>query len=125
MNNQSTNQAYNVDDYINTTMIFGEINKTIISKNFRGGRICNIFGSAKLDFSYADISGVVMIDVSQCFGETKLIVPYDWRVETDVTHFCSATEDKRRDLSQTRESGKVLVVTGFSGFAVVKVKNNF
>ena len=123
MNNQST--AYNIDDYLSTTMIFGEIKKTIISKNFQGGKICNVFGSTKLDFSYADISGVVVIDVSQAFGETKLTVPNDWRVETELTHFCSAVEDRRRDLSQTRESGKVLVLTGISGFAAVEVRNNF
>jgi predicted membrane protein len=121
MNNQSTAYAYNVDDYLNTTIIFGEVKKTIISKNFLGGKVHNLFGSTQLDFTYADISGVVVLDVSQAFGETKIRVPQNWRVETDVTHFCSITEDKRRDLTQSWNSGKVLVITGISGFAVVEV----
>jgi hypothetical protein len=125
MNNQSTTYSSNIEDYLDTTIIFGEIKKTIISKNFQGGKIRSVFGSTKLDFSYADISGVVIIDVSQAFSEVKLTVPNDWRVETDVTNFCATTEDKRRDLSQTRESGKVLMITGVSGFAVVEIRNNF
>jgi len=122
MNDQSSTYASNVDDYVNSTIIFGEIKKTIISKSFLGGKIYNVFGSTKLDFTYADISGVVVLDILQAFGEVKLRVPNDWRVETDITNFCATVEDKRRDLSQTRNSGKVLVITGMSAFGVVEVK---
>src|ERR1700743_315370 len=125
MNNQSTTYSSDIEDYLDSTIIFGEVKKTIISKNFKGGKIRNVFGSTKLDFTYAAIAGVVIIDLSQLFGEVKLAVPNDWHVETDVTHFCSLTDDKRRDLSQSRGSGKVLVITGISGFAAVEVRNNF
>jgi len=123
MNNSSTFTA-DADDFVDSTIFFGEIKKTIISKNFRGGRVHNVFDSTRLDFTNADINGVVVLDISQTFGETKLIVPRNWRVETDVSHFCSVTEDKRRDLSETRNSDKVLVVTGVSAFAVIKVKTS-
>jgi len=123
MNNPSATYTPYADDYVDNTIIFGEIKKTILSKNFKGGKVHMVFGSLLLDFTNADISGVVIIDVSQAFGETKIRVPLDWRVETDITHFCSATEDKRRDLSQTRDSGKVLVVTGMSAFAAVNIKS--
>jgi len=122
MNTNSTFTA-SADDYVDITIFFGEIKKTIISKNFQGGSVHNIFGSTRLDFTNADITGVVVLDISQTFGETKLVVPRNWRVETDVSHFCSVIEDKRRDLSETRNSNKVLVVTGISAFASVKVKN--
>jgi len=120
--NQATTYTHNVDDYIDTTIVFGEINKTIISKDFKGGSIHNIFGATELDFSYADISGVVVIDVTLAFGELKLRVPANWRVETDVTQFCAAIEDKRRDMSQTVNTSKILVITGMSAFAAIKIK---
>jgi hypothetical protein len=122
MNNQSTTHAATAaGDYLNTTIVFGEVKKAILSKNFQGGNVHILFGSTELDFTYADIKGVVVLDILQGFGETKVIVPMDWRVETDLTHFCSTADDKRRDLSQTYNSDKILVITGVSVFASVKI----
>ncbi len=123
MNNQSATFTNNIEDYLDTTIIFGEIKKTIVSKDFRGGKVTNIFGSTVLDFTYADLSGVVVLDISQGFGEVKITVPNDWRVETDFSQFCATVDDKRRDLSQTRNSNKILVLTGTSVFAVVDIVN--
>ncbi|HEY9195293.1 MAG TPA: hypothetical protein VIM77_03485, partial [Mucilaginibacter sp.] len=45
---------HNGDDYLDTVSIFGGVNKTILSKTFKGGDIVNIFGGAELDFTQAD-----------------------------------------------------------------------
>jgi predicted membrane protein len=120
---QSATILQNADDYIDTTVIFGEVKKTIFSKDFKGGNICNFFGCTKLDFTNADLTGLVILNISQAFGELKLIVPKNWRVETDISQFCATVDDKRIDMSQTRGSNKVLVVTGLSTFAELKIKN--
>jgi len=119
-----TQTSYNDTlDYIDSVAVFGSVKKTVISKDFKGGSVHSVFGAVDIDLSQADIHGVVVLDVSQAFSEVKLLVPKNWRVEADLSHFCSATEDKRYDLSQTRDSDKILVITGMSGFAAVDIRN--
>ena len=125
MNNQSTSIACTADDYLNTVAIFGEVKKTVLSKNFLGGKITNLFGSTKIDFSSADLSGFVVLDIEQCFGEVKLFVPNNWRIETDITQFFSTINDKRTDLGNTINSDKILVLTGTSVMAEVKVRARY
>ncbi|MCR8560008.1 cell wall-active antibiotics response protein [Mucilaginibacter sp. BJC16-A38] len=120
MNNQAA-FIFTNDDYINTTTIFGGIKKTIISKDFRGGRVSNIFGATELDFTNADIAGVAVLDISQCFGEVKIAVPGDWWIESDTTQVFATVEDKRLNVMNTYDSKKILVLRGTSFFGVVEV----
>ncbi len=117
--------AGNPADYINTTVVFGEVKNTIISKDFKGGRIASLFGATKLDFTNADINGVVVLDISQAFSETKIRVPRDWRVEADQTLLLATIEDKRTDVAQNINASKVLILTGTSLFGVISIKNSF
>ncbi len=121
MNNQSSTFAGAADDHFNATCIFGEIKKTILSKDFKSGKLNMLFESTLLDFSYADIHGLAILDISQAFGETKIKVPKNWRVETDISQFCAATQDRRWDMSQSVISDKVLIITGLSIFAAVEI----
>ena len=123
MNNQSTSYSSNIEDYLNSTIIFGEVKKTIISKDFKGGRISSLFGATKLDFSNADIQGVVVLDISQVMSETKLRVPSNWRVEADQSLFLATIDDKRTFVPQDINAGKVLILTGTSIFGVITIKN--
>jgi predicted membrane protein len=117
-----SNTLASVDlDYLKTTTMFGEVNRTILSKNFKGGKISNLFGETNLDFTSADPSGVVVLDISQAFGEINLTVPTNWQVESDLSQFCAATENERGDATPLKGSGKILVLTGNSVFAKVKV----
>jgi hypothetical protein len=125
MTNTAASFASNPSDYVNTTVVFGEIKNTIISKDFKGGKISSLFGATKLDFTNADINGVVVLDISQAFSETKIRVPRDWRVEADQTLLLATIEDKRTDIAQNINAGKVLILTGTSIFGVISIKNSF
>ena len=114
----------NPADYVNSTVVFGEIKNTVISKDFKGGRIASLFGATKLDFTNADINGVVVLDISQAFSETKIRVPRDWRVEADQTLLLATIEDKRTDVAQNINASKVLILTGTSLFGVISIKNS-
>ncbi len=114
----------NPADYVNSTVVFGEIKNTVISKDFKGGRIASLFGATKLDFTNADINGVVVLDISQAFSETKIRVPRDWRVEADQTLLLATIEDKRIDVAQNINASKVLILTGTSLFGVISIKNS-
>lgn len=115
--------AFRGDDYLDAVSVFGGVNKTILSKNFKGGEIVNIFGGAELDFTQADIQGRVVIDITQIFGGTKIIVPSNWQVVSDLAAVFASVDDKRIKSTATQESTKILVLKGVSIFAGVDVRS--
>ncbi|RYE30336.1 MAG: hypothetical protein EOP42_12385 [Sphingobacteriaceae bacterium] len=119
--NQS--QTSTAEDYLNSFSVFGDVKKNIFSKTFKGGEVVNIFAGTHLDFSHADISGRVIIDVMQLFGGTKLIVPPHWQVVSDIAPIFGGVSDKRRPNAELAASGKVLVLKGISVFGGVDVKS--
>ncbi len=110
------------EDYLDAVSIFGGINKTILSKNFKGGDIVNVFGGAEIDFTQADINGRVVIEITQIFGGTKLIVPPHWHVTSDMVALFAGTDDKRRNRAELAND-KVLVLKGTSIFAGVEIRS--
>ena len=114
----------NAEDHINANAIFSGIKKTILSKNFKGGRISNVFGSTELDFTHADLTGTAVLDISQAFGETTITVPGDWRIETEVSQLFAVVDDYRNDVYNTKRSDKVLVIKGGSFFGSIEVHNS-
>ena len=123
MTNTQASTTDNSEDYISSTAIFGGIKKTIISKDFKGGKVNNIFGETVLDFTYADIKGIAVLEISQAFGKTVVIVPGNWRLETDQTLLLATEEDKRNSDFKNIDPDKVLIITGGSFFAVVTIVN--
>jgi len=111
------------EDYLNTFSIFSGVKKNILSKNFKGGEIVNIFGGTDLDFSHADINGQVIVDVVQLFGGTKLIVPPHWHVVADVANVFGGVNDKRIPHTDVAANGKVLVLKGASIFGGIDIKS--
>jgi predicted membrane protein len=111
------------DDYLDAVSVFGGVNKTILSKNFKGGEIVNIFGGAELDFTQADINGRVVIDITQIFGGTKIIVPSNWQVVSDLAAVFAGVDDKRIRSTASANNDKVLVLTGTSIFAGVDIRS--
>jgi predicted membrane protein len=119
----SSSYTNTADDYLEATAIFGGVNKTILSKNFKGGEITNIFGGTEIDFSQADINGRVIIDITQVFGGTKIIVPSNWQVVSDLAAIFAGVDDKRIRTTATLGSEKVLVLKGTSIFAGVDIRS--
>jgi predicted membrane protein len=110
------------DDYLDAVAVFGSVKKYILSKDFKGGEIVNIFGGAELDFTQADINGRVVIDITQIFGGTKIIVPPHWQVVSDIAAVFAGFDDKRMKI--TAESpNKILVLTGVSIFAGIDIRS--
>ncbi|QEC79677.1 LiaF domain-containing protein [Mucilaginibacter ginsenosidivorax] len=124
MNILSGTMTENTDESFNTATIFGEIKRTILSKDFKGGSVKNMFGNTELDFTQADITGNAVVNISQLFGQVTIAVPVDWRVETDVTHILSEMEDDRSYLVRKQRSNKILTLTGLSVFAAVEIVNS-
>jgi len=110
------------DDFLDATSIFGGVKKTVLSKNFRGGDVTNIFGGAEIDLTQADIDGKVVLDITQLFGGTKIIVPPHWQVISNLSAVFAGVDDKRLRKTGAGDNNKILVLEGVSIFAGVEIR---
>jgi Cell wall-active antibiotics response 4TMS YvqF len=111
------------DDHLDAVSVFGGVKKIILSKDFKGGDIVNIFGGAELDFTQADINGRVIIDITQIFGGTKIVVPSNWQVVSDIAAVFASVDDKRLRSTASPTNDKILVLKGVSIFAGVDIRS--
>jgi len=110
------------DDYLEETSIFGGINRVVVSKNFKGGDVVNIFGGCDVNLTQADFNGTVTIDIVQIFGGAKIIVPTDWKVIIKTTSVFGGVEDKRPPSLIKENPDKTLIIEGTSIFAGVSIQ---
>jgi hypothetical protein len=114
------------DDYLDSTVIFGSVKKTIISKTFKGGDTVTIFGGTEINLNQADVEGRIVLDMTQVFAGTKLIVPPHWKIQSeDLVAIFGGIEDKRAimsDPSQVNDQ-KVLVLKGTCIFGGIDIKS--
>lgn len=111
------------DDSLESTSVFGGVKKNIFSKNFRGGELVNVFGGTELNLSQADIQGTVVLEVTQIFGGTKIIVPPHWDVKPEMAAIFGGIDDKRHIQPGTTDASKVLLLKGTSIFAGIEIKS--
>ena len=122
--NAQYSERGNTEDYIDSTSIFGGIKKNIISKNFKGGDIVCVFGGSEINLMQADINGRVVLEVTQIFGGTKLLVPAHWEVVPEMVAILGGIEDKRPPYNnQTPDGTKVLVINGTSIFGGIDIRS--
>jgi len=118
----SGSKSFSSEDYIDATTVFGAIHKNILSKNFKGGDITIFMGGAEINLSQADIQGTAAIDITQIMGGTKIIVPANWEVRSQLTSVFGNIEDKRQNISST-DPEKVLIIDGSSVFGGIEIRN--
>jgi predicted membrane protein len=110
-------------DRIDSVSIFGGVRKVIVSKDFKGGEITNIFGGAEIDLSQADINGRVSLEVTQVFGGTNIIIPPHWQIQTEMVSIMGSIEDKRPARESVNNPDKVLVLHGTSIMAGIDIRS--
>ncbi len=110
------------DDFIDSTSVFGGVHKVIVSKNFKGGDIVNIFGGCDLNLTQADFTGTVTIELVQIFGGAKIIVPTDWKIIVNTSSIFGGVEDKRPPSLIKENPEKTLIIDGTSIFAGISIQ---
>ncbi len=111
------------DEYIDSVSVFGGAKKNILSKNFKGGDITNIFGGAELNFYHSDIDGIVVLDVVQIFGGTKIVIPPTWDVVSEMAAIFGGIDDNRSLTQVLPDKSKVLLIRGTSVFGGIEIRN--
>jgi hypothetical protein len=103
------------DDFLDSTVVFGGVKKNIISKDFKGGEAVTVFGGTEINLMQADLTGPVVLELTQVFGGTKLIVPPHWKIQSkDMVAILGGIDDKRPMLGkpQGEEGERVLILKG-------------
>jgi predicted membrane protein len=111
------------EDFVDSTSIFGGAKKNIISKNFKGGDLVNIFGGTELDLTRADFTGTAEIEITTVFGGTKLIVPSNWTVKSEAVTIFGGLEDKRNMQTMSDNPEKVLLLKGTVIFGGIEINS--
>lgn len=109
---EAVNNLVSSHDYLNVTAVLGGSKKIIVSKNFQGGEVITFMGGSEINLIQADIKGQAVLDITQVMGGTKLIVPANWTVISEITVIFGGIDDKR--MMVTPAPDKVLVLKGTS-----------
>jgi predicted membrane protein len=115
-------QSNRTEDFIDELAVFGGGNVRVASDNFRGGRITAIFGGSDIDLKNAKPAETCNIDLFILFGGSKLIVPEDWQVKSEVVSIFGGSTDKRV-FPTVRNNEKLLVIKGVVLFGGVEIKS--
>jgi len=117
-------QGINSDvEVMESISIFGGVKKNIISKNFKGGEIITIFGGSEINLMQADIQGKVKLEIVQVFGGTKLIIPSNWQIQSELVSIFGDIQDTRLSSKDSLDGNKILLIEGFSMMGGIHVKS--
>lgn len=112
------------EDYIDSTTFMAAVKKNVLSKNFKGGDITNVFGGTELNLTQADFTGKATLDLTNVFGGTKLLVPANWEIHSDLVSAFGNIEDKRPVQPNTSgEAPKILVLKGTTFMGGIEIKS--
>lgn len=111
-------------DYLLVRSVFSGVVKSVVSKNFQGGRISCVFGGAEIDMSQADINGTVVLKLEAVFGGIKLVLPPHWAVQNEIEGVFHGVDDKRRfNPDASINPGKVLILKGSAVFGGIEIRS--
>ncbi|TZF82153.1 hypothetical protein FW774_15800 [Pedobacter sp. BS3] len=122
-NNDTRNNYYANEDYLDTTTVFGGIKKNVISKNFKGGEVVNFMGGTEINLTQADFTGRIILDVVQVCGGTKIIVPPHWHIHSEMSAVFGGIEDRRPLHVPDQQTDKVLIIKGTSIFGGIDIRS--
>lgn len=109
-------------DRLDLVSIFNGTERTVISKNFKGGDAVTVFGGTEINLLHADIEGEARLDIVTVFGGTKILVPKNWELRNEVSGIFGGVEDKRYSAVEiVTDDNKVLTVTGTAIFGGVEI----
>lgn len=111
------------DDYIDSTSIFGSDKKIVLSKNFRGGEVTNVFGGSDIDLTQSDIQGRCELEVTAIFGGCTLVIPSNWVIRSEATTIFGGISDKRKMLVNSDLQTKTLIIKGTVLFGGIEIKS--
>lgn len=116
-------ESSSTDDYVEFTTFMGSVKKNILSKNFKGGEVSNVFGGTELNLSQADIDNTATLELDNVFGGTRLVIPANWEVHSEsVSVIMGTIEDKRPVQTSNLDNPKILILKGTTVMGGIEIK---
>lgn len=109
------------ENVLDVVSIFSSTKKTVLSKEFKGGEIVCVFGGNEINLSQADFASTATLEIAQVFGGTKITIPANWRVQSDVTSIFAGLDDKRPSVVSQQEPVKTLRIIGSNVFGGIEI----
>jgi predicted membrane protein len=116
-------KGVNPTDYFDEVAILGGRETSLVTDNFRGGKVTTIFGGCTFNLLKANPADDCTIDMFTMFGGSKFIVPSDWNVKVEVVSILGGFSDKRSISMSEVDTNKVVVIKGFAIFGGGEVAN--
>jgi len=108
------------EDSINEVAVFSSLNKTVVSDDFRGGRVVLVFAGGEVDLSQAKTTRpTVDLEVVAVFGGGKLIIPKGWSVNSSGASIFGGVENR----TEKGEGSVILNLKGTAVFGGIEVGN--
>jgi hypothetical protein len=115
--------TYSQDDFIDAVNIFSGTKRVILSKNFRGGDVVNIFGGCEIDLTQADMTAPAILEVTAIFGGATLVIPSNWAIKSEAVTIFGGIGDKRKFTHMADNPAKTLVLKGTMIFGGMEIKS--
>jgi predicted membrane protein len=120
---ENTGTSPSKEDFIDSTAFMAGVKKNVVSKNFKGGDITNVFGGTELNLMQADFEERATLEVTQVFGGTTLIIPSNWEIRSELVTVFGSVEDKRPVQPTTDGNSKVLLLTGTTFMGGMEIRS--
>jgi predicted membrane protein len=101
----------NGEDILNVNSVFSSVDRTVLSKCFKGGKINCLFGGTEINLAQADFNGTVVLNLSISFGGAEITIPSNWQVQNEISVILGGLDDKRRFVPSS-EPVKTLILQG-------------
>lgn len=111
---------------LNEAVVFGGLERRMISQDFQGGDITAIFGGVELDLTEAHILGnEATLAITAIFGGVELRIPVGWQIAFRGAPIFGGVEDKTRTahVDDPATPLKTLIITGAVIFGGLEIKN--
>ncbi len=110
------------DDFISASTFFGGVNKNVVTKNFQGADFVTAFGGTEVNMTKADMQAPVTINSNTVFGGLTIIVPSNWKINSELTTAFGSVEDKRPIMNDSaQDPSKTLTLKGNCFFGGVEI----
>lgn len=118
--NASSADEAGSDDVLDASALFGSVERQVVSRAFRGGKVSATFGSAEIDLRGAALAdGGATLHVEAVFGSAELLAPADWAVNVQASEMFGSVEVKRQ---QPASPAGTLTLTGSCTFGSITVR---
>lgn len=113
-------------DSIDEVAVFGGGDRTIVTENFKGGKVLAIFGGSNFNLIRSKLSpGKNYLDILIVFGGMKLVVPEDWNIKIEAVSIFGGFTDKHRVSTPVShsEGNPELIIKGLVIFGGGEIKS--